>query len=100
VQRHVDALFDTVDVLATASLPIAATAMETNLETDLAFSDPLGGIGNFCGLPGISVPSGFTSKNLPTGIQFVGRAMDDNAVLSAARLFQSKTEWHRRHPKV
>jgi aspartyl-tRNA(Asn)/glutamyl-tRNA(Gln) amidotransferase subunit A len=100
LQRHIDAMFDTVDVLATASLPIAATPMETNLETDLAFSDPLGGIGNFCGLPGISVPSGFTSKNLPTGIQFVGRAMQDSVVLAAARLFQSKTDWHRRHPKL
>jgi aspartyl-tRNA(Asn)/glutamyl-tRNA(Gln) amidotransferase subunit A len=100
LQRKVDALFAKVDVLAAASLPIAATPMETNLETGLAFPDPLGGIGNFCGLPNISVPSGFTSKNLPVGIQFVGRALDDNAVLAAARLFQSKTQWHRKRPPV
>ncbi|HYR27367.1 MAG TPA: amidase, partial [Thermoanaerobaculia bacterium] len=62
LQVKMDRMFDDVDVLATASLPIAATAMEANLETDFAFSDPLGGIGNACGLPGISVPSGFTSK--------------------------------------
>jgi len=100
LQAKMDAMFGDVDVLATASLPIAATPMETNLETDFAFSDPLGGIGNACGLPGISVPSGFTSKNLPVGIQFVGRALDDNAVLAAARLFQSKTEWHRKRPPL
>src|SRR5207248_3360471 len=98
VQRKVDALFDSYDVIAAASLPIAATSMETNLETDLAFADPLGGIGNFCGLPAISVPSGFTEKKLPVGIQFVGRALDDNKVLAAAKLFQSHTNWHRRHP--
>ncbi|HEX7418918.1 MAG TPA: amidase [Thermoanaerobaculia bacterium] len=100
VQRKIDAMFDDVDVISAASLPIAATTMETNLETDLAFADPLGGIGNFCGLPAISVPSGFTAKNLPTGIQFIGRVLDDDKVLAAANLFQSKTDWHKRRPPV
>ncbi len=94
----IDELFDRFDVLAAASLPIAATPMETNLETDLAFPDPLGGIGNFCGLPAISIPSGFTSKNLPIGVQFVGRPLGDAAVLAAAELLQNLTPWHRRHP--
>ncbi|HEX9162960.1 MAG TPA: amidase [Thermoanaerobaculia bacterium] len=100
LQRKIDALFDDVDVIATASLPIAATPMETNLETDLAFPDPIGGIGNFCGLPAISVPSGFTSKNLPAGLQFLARVLDDEKVLTAANLFQSKTEFHKRRPPV
>jgi aspartyl-tRNA(Asn)/glutamyl-tRNA(Gln) amidotransferase subunit A len=100
IQRKIDELFSQFDVLAAASLPIAATPMSTNLETDLSFADPLGGIGNFCGLPALSVPSGFTSKNLPVGIQFVGRALDDDAVVAAAELFQSKTNWHRRHPQL
>lgn len=100
IQHRIDELFEKFDVLAAASLPIAATPMTTNLETDLAFADPLGGIGNFCGLPAMSVPSGFTSKNLPVGIQFVGRALDDDAVVAAAELFQSKTNWHRRHPQL
>lgn len=100
IQRKIDAMFDDVDVISAASLPVAATTMETNLETDLAFADPLGGIGNFCGLPAISVPSGFTSKNLPAGIQFIGRVLDDDKVLAAANLFQSKTGWHKRRPPV
>lgn len=100
IQHKIDDLFTQFDVLAAASLPIAATPMSTNLETDLSFADPLGGIGNFCGLPALSVPSGFTSKNLPVGIQFVGRALDDDAVVAAAELFQSKTNWHRRHPQL
>jgi aspartyl-tRNA(Asn)/glutamyl-tRNA(Gln) amidotransferase subunit A len=100
IQQKIDDLFTRFDVLAAASLPIAATPMTTNLETDLSFADPLGGIGNFCGLPALSVPSGFTSKNLPAGIQFIGRALDDDAVVAAAELFQSKTNWHRRHPQL
>ena len=98
IKEKMAEIFKHVDVLAAASLPVAATTMDTNLEVDLAFSDPLGGIGNFCGLPAISVPSGFTSKGLPAGIQFVGAVNDDDAVLAAANLFQLHTNWHTKTP--
>lgn len=100
LQKKMEALFDTFDVLVAASQPIPATLLETNLETDLAFSDPLGAIGNLCGLPALSVPCGFTENNLPVGLQFVGRAGDDFAVIQAARTFQLHTDWHRKHPKI
>ncbi|MEC9366105.1 MAG: amidase family protein, partial [Chloroflexota bacterium] len=54
--------------------------------------------GNAVGLPAISVPNGFTKADLPTGIQFVGRAYAENTILSLANHFQKKTEWHLRHP--
>jgi len=100
VQKKMDAMFETFDILATAAQPIAATPLTLNLETDLAFPDPLGGIGNICGLPAMSVPCGFTDKNLPVGLQFVGRAGDDFAVIQAGRTFQLHTDWHKKHPKM
>src|SRR6266478_1818324 len=100
LQRKMTELFDTFDVIVAASQPIAATPLEANLETDLAFPDPLGAIGNLCGLPALSVPCGFTDKNLPVGLQFVGRAGDDFAVIQAARTFQLHTDWHKKHPKI
>ena len=99
-QKKVDALFDEFDVLAAPSLPIAATTLETNLETDLTFSDPLGGIGNLCGLPAVSVPCGFTTKTLPIGIQFIARVRNDRAVVAAASLFQRNSDWHTRRPPI
>jgi aspartyl-tRNA(Asn)/glutamyl-tRNA(Gln) amidotransferase subunit A len=100
LQKKMDALFETFDVLVTASQPVAATPLELNLETGLVFPDPVGGIGNLCGLPALSVPCGFTEKNLPVGLQFLARAGDDLAVIQAARAFQQHTDWHRRHPKI
>jgi aspartyl-tRNA(Asn)/glutamyl-tRNA(Gln) amidotransferase subunit A len=100
LQKKMDAVFESFDVLATAAQPIPASPLETNLETNLAFPDPLGAIGNLCGLPALAVPCGFTENNLPVGLQFVGRAGDDFAVIQAARTFQAHTEWHRRHPKL
>lgn len=100
LQKKMADLFDLFDVLVAAAQPVAATPLEMNLETDLAFPDPLGAIGNLCGLPALSVPCGFTEKNLPVGLQFVGRAGDDFAVIRAARTYQQHTDWHRKNPKT
>ena len=93
-------LFDAFDVIATVSQPLPAVSLDFNLETGLSFLDPLGAIGNLCGLPALSVPCGFTDKHLPVGVQFVGRAGDDFGVIQAARTFQAHTDFHKRHPKL
>ena len=99
LQKRMNELFDRFDVLVAASLPVTASPLETNLETGLAFADPLGGIGNFCGLPAVSVPCGWSNK-LPVGIQFVGRPLSDATVVAAANVFQENTDWHRQRPGV
>ena len=99
-QERVDKLFDDFDVIAAASLPVPATKIEANIETDLAFPDPLGGIGNLCGLPAISVPCGFTAANLPFGLQFLARVRNDRALVDVATLFQQHTQWHQQHPTL
>ncbi len=100
LQKKMTELFDSFDVLAAAAQPVGATPLEMNLETELSFQDPLGGIGNLCGFPALTVPCGFTEKHLPVGLQFVARAGDDFAVIQAARTYQQHTDWHRRHPKL
>jgi aspartyl-tRNA(Asn)/glutamyl-tRNA(Gln) amidotransferase subunit A len=86
-------------VLAAASFPIPSSPLEANLEgEEFDFADPLGAFGNFCGLPAVSAPCGFSKDKLPLGVQFVARAMDDHLALAAARRFQDKTEWHTRRP--
>jgi len=100
LQKKMDEIFQKVDVLAAASLPATATPLDANLDEALSFSDPIGGMGNLCGLPAMSVPCGFSDKKLPVGIQFVGRELDDAAVVAAAHLFQQKTDWHKRRPPL
>jgi len=58
----------------------------------------MGAIGNGAGLPAISVPSGFSEKGLPTGMQFMGRAYNENTLIAVASAYQSCTEWHLAHP--
>ncbi len=100
LQESMRTLFDSYDVLVAAAQPIPATPLTLNLMTGLSFADPLGAIGNLCGLPALVVPCGFTSKQLPVGIQFVARAGDDEAALQAGRAFQQASDWHRKHPNL
>ena len=62
--------------------------------------DILGAVGNVAGLPSVAVPNGFGARGLPTGIQFMGRAYEENSILAAARAYQSLTDWHTQHPPV
>ena len=100
LQKKMDAIFESFDVLVAPSQPVPATPLTLNLETGLSFPDPLGAIGNLCGLPALSVPCGFTEKNLPIGLEFLAGAGDDIAAIQAARTFQQHTDWHKRHPRI
>jgi Asp-tRNA(Asn)/Glu-tRNA(Gln) amidotransferase A subunit family amidase len=100
VQKKMDDMFQKSDVLVTPSLPVTASKIDANLDTELSFADPVGGIGNICGLPAISVPCGFGKNGLPIGLQFIGRPLDDAKVVHAARLYQSKTDWHTKRPAL
>lgn len=100
LQQKMDAIFQQCDILVAPSLPIPASTLDTNLETDLSFADPIGGIGNLCGLPAVSVPCGLTKSGLPIGIQFLAQVLNDSAVVAAAEMFQAHTEWHLKHPPL
>ncbi|HMF92043.1 MAG TPA: amidase [Candidatus Angelobacter sp.] len=100
LQKKMDEIFDGVDVLVSTSLPVTASKLDANLDLALSFADPIGGIGNVCGLPAISVPCGFGKDGLPIGLQFIGRVLEDARVVQAARLYQGHTQWHRQRPQL
>jgi aspartyl-tRNA(Asn)/glutamyl-tRNA(Gln) amidotransferase subunit A len=103
LQRQIDKLFDNFDVLATAGESSAAALLNGPPDEDsaspIARREP-DGISSLCGLPAISVPCGFHKNKLPFGIQFIGRALNDRAVIDAAKLFQTQTDWHRQRPPI
>ncbi len=99
-QQKMDELLANYDVIAAPTLPVAASALDANLEKDLNFADPLGGMGNLCGFPAISVPCGFTSAKLPIGILFAARVREDAKTLAAANLYQAHTDWHTKRPPI
>ena len=51
---------------------------------------------NLAGLPGISIPCGFSADGLPIGLQLQARPFDEERLLRAAYMFQQATDWHQR----
>ncbi len=101
VAQRIDALFaGGLDALVGPTRATPATGIDEPFRGVLHgnASDILGALGNGAGLPAISVPNGFTPQGLPTGIQFMGRAYDENAIIALARSYQNATNWHQRHP--
>ena len=78
-RAHVDALFDKVDVLLTASAPGEAPE-------GIAFTgDPVfNSIWTLAHTPCVTLPAGTGSKGLPLGVQLVGLRHADDRLLSAA----------------
>jgi len=53
---------------------------------------------NLAGLPGMSVPAGF-SNNLPVGLQIIGNYFDEARMLNVVHAYQQVTDWHNRMPE-
>jgi aspartyl-tRNA(Asn)/glutamyl-tRNA(Gln) amidotransferase subunit A len=53
---------------------------------------------NLAGLPGMSIPCGF-SNGLPVGLQLIGNIFDEARLLNVAHQYQQATDWHRQIPE-
>ena len=57
-------------------------------------------VGNLTGVPGLTVPNGVDSDNVPTGVQFVGKAWSESTLLAIADSYQQATVWHKARPPL
>ena len=51
---------------------------------------------NLAGIPGISIPCGFTKAGLPIGLQLQAPPLEEDRLLRAAHMYQQATDWHTR----
>ena len=103
IAKEMDAVLAPYDAMvapASGAAPSVDAKSDKSRRRDSGVAPPVSAIGVVAGLPAITVPDGFTDDGMPTGIQFLGRAYDENLILSAARLYQSLTTWHERHPAL
>ena len=76
----------------------AATASGADAQHSLASSLPA--VMDTAGIPGLSIPCGFTSDRLPIGLQLMGRALDEATLLRVGRAYQNATDFHREEPAL
>ena len=55
---------------------------------------------NLAGIPGISVPSGFTKSNLPTGVQILGPQFSEERIFQVSHAYEQATRFFEKKPKL
>ncbi len=96
-----DRAFERCGLLLTPVAPTTAPKLGESLSDPLQMylSDVYTVPANLAGLPGLSMPCGFDSKDLPIGAQLIGPHFGEGRILNAAHAFQMDTDWHKRAPK-
>lgn len=97
IKKTFDKAFESYDVILG---PVAPT---TALKLGESLSDPLkmylGDIYtvsvNLAGLPGISLPCGYDRNGMPVGLQLLGNAFDEKAIIRAAYAFEQTRSYQR-----
>ncbi|MCE9669526.1 Asp-tRNA(Asn)/Glu-tRNA(Gln) amidotransferase subunit GatA [Myxococcus stipitatus] len=91
-------VFRDVDALLTPASPVAAFKLGEKVDDPLSmylmdvYTLPC----NLAGVPGLSVPCGFTKAGLPVGLQLLGRPFEEALLLRIARAFEREHEHFRR----
>ena len=102
IKQDFTSAFRTVDAVLSPTSPTPAFRIGEKVSDPLAmylndvFTLPC----NLAGLPGMSVPCGFTRASLPIGLQILGRPWDEARVLRIGRAFEREHDFHRRTPPL
>ena len=97
IKEDYDKAFEKVDVIVTPTAPTPAYRIGamTNDPLKMYLQDiytvPL----NLAGLPGISVPCGYSREKLPIGLQIIGKPLDEATVLRTAYTYEQSQEFYK-----
>jgi aspartyl-tRNA(Asn)/glutamyl-tRNA(Gln) amidotransferase subunit A len=102
IKEDFDRAFEDYDVLLTPTAPTPAFMVGEKVKDPLQMylSDILTIPTNLAGIPGISIPCGFSKEGLPIGLQIIGKHFDEQTILRVAYTYEQHTDWHMRHPQL
>ncbi|MCX5715663.1 MAG: amidase, partial [Candidatus Omnitrophica bacterium] len=102
IKQDFDNVFKKFDCIVAPTSPTPAFKIGERAEDPLRmylsdiFTIPV----NLAGIPAISVPCGFTSANLPVGLQIMAEPFAEDVIFRVAYTYEQNTEWHKRKPKL
>ncbi len=101
IKQDFDKAFEKCDVIAGPVSPTVAWNLGEKVSDPLAMylSDAYTIPASLAGIPGISIPCGF-SQGLPVGLQLFGNYADENTILSVAQTYEESTDWRKEKPNL
>ena len=100
MRKDFEEAFQHVDVIMAPTAPTPAFRIGEKAEDPLQMylSDIHTIPVNLAGIPGISIPCGFSRENLPIGLQIMGKHFDEGKLLRVAFTFEQNTDFHLKKP--
>ena len=102
LRRDYEQAFERVDVVAMPTAPTPPFRLGEKIDDPLQmYLEDIFTVGaNLAGIPGVSVPCGFTADRLPIGLQLQGRMFDEATMLCVADAYEKATGFHAEHPSL
>jgi aspartyl-tRNA(Asn)/glutamyl-tRNA(Gln) amidotransferase subunit A len=103
IKRQLDELYANLDAVVAPARNTVAYPLDVDFQKaypGVGGGTPIIPAGNLAGQPAIAVPNGLGDNNLPTGVQFTGRAWSEARLLTLAKRYQEATDFHTRRPKA
>ncbi|WP_313510008.1 Asp-tRNA(Asn)/Glu-tRNA(Gln) amidotransferase subunit GatA [Enterococcus sp.] len=101
IKQDFDQVFNQYDLIIGPASPTVAFGIGENINDPITMymNDILTIPVNLAGLPGMSVPAGF-SEGLPVGLQIIGKHFDEATMYKAAYAFEQATDFHKKQPVI
>ena len=102
IKRDFERAFESCDLIATPTAPTTAFKLGEKMADPLQMylSDIFTISVNLAGLPGLVLPCGYDSRNLPIGLQLIGPAFGEEVILLAGDAFEKSQTFVKRPPVV
>ena len=95
-------VFEEVDAIITPTFPIPAFKKGEKTQDPLTMylSDIYTISVNLAGLPGMSIPCGFTKAGLPVGCQLIGKPWAESSLLTLSQVFEQQHDFNLQIPNI
>lgn len=100
IKKEFDDAFSKYDFIVTPTTPTTAFKLGEKKDSPLEMyaADICTVSINIAGVPGLVLPCGFDSNNLPVGMQLIGKAFGESTLIRAAYTFEQNTDYHKKKP--
>ncbi|RIW33971.1 Asp-tRNA(Asn)/Glu-tRNA(Gln) amidotransferase subunit GatA [Bacillus salacetis] len=102
IKKDFEDVFENYDVIIGPTTPTPAFKIGEKIDDPLTMyaNDILTIPVNLAGVPGISVPCGFSKDGLPLGLQIIGKHFDESTIYRVAHAYEQATDFHKQKPQL